>query len=91
MQRQVDPRLDLKGVTSVRADEIPSVDYYPGVRKRTLLASQTPGGLRILQLILLGKHIPKIVPQIGPLRRQFNCTMHLLQCFVPMVVSHGSG
>jgi anti-sigma factor ChrR (cupin superfamily) len=50
MQRQVDPRLDLKGVISMRADKVPSVDYYPGVRKRTLFASQTPGGLRILQV-----------------------------------------
>jgi quercetin dioxygenase-like cupin family protein len=50
MPGQVDARLDLKGVTSVRADEIPSVDYYPGVRKRTLFASETPGGHRILQV-----------------------------------------
>ena len=50
MQRQVDPRLDLNGFTRVHSDEVPSVDYYPGVHKRTLLASETPGGLRILQV-----------------------------------------
>jgi anti-sigma factor ChrR (cupin superfamily) len=50
MHRQVDPRLDLKGVTSVRADDVPSVDYYPGVRKRTLLASGAPSGPRVLQV-----------------------------------------
>lgn len=27
---QVDSRLDLGGVTSLRADDVPSVDYYPG-------------------------------------------------------------
>src|SRR5215470_6506379 len=47
---QVDSRLDLRGVTSVHADDVPSVDYYPGVRRRTLLASETPGRPRILQV-----------------------------------------
>ena len=46
----VDSRLNLRGVTSLQADDVPSVDYYPGVRRRTLLASETPGGPRILQV-----------------------------------------
>ena len=50
MHRQVDPRINLKGVIGVPADDVPSVDYYPGVRKRTLFASRTSGGLRILQV-----------------------------------------
>jgi hypothetical protein len=47
---QVDSRLNLWGVTSLRADDVPAVDYYPGVRRRTLLASESPGGARILQV-----------------------------------------
>ena len=47
---RVDSRLNLRGVTSLRADDVPSVDYYPGVRRRTLHASETPGGPRILQV-----------------------------------------
>jgi anti-sigma factor ChrR (cupin superfamily) len=47
---QVDSRLNLRGVTSLRADDVLSVDYYPGVRRRTLHASETPGGPRILQV-----------------------------------------
>ena len=42
--------LNLLGVASVRADSVPSVDYYPGVRKRTLLQSDSAGGPRILQV-----------------------------------------
>ena len=49
MHRPVDVRMNLEGVIGVRADDVPSVDYYPGVRKRTLLASG-PGSLRILQV-----------------------------------------
>ena len=42
--------MNLQGVTSVRADAVPSVDYFPGIRKRTLLKSDSAGVPRILQV-----------------------------------------
>jgi len=59
---------DLLGISSVQADSIPAVDYYPGIRKRTLLQSDSPGGPRILQVeIDAGRHFLEIdVHDSGP-------------------------
>lgn len=68
MQCQFDPRMNLKDVNRVRADDVPATDYYPGIRKRVLLASETPGGPRILQVeIDAGKHFLDVdVHDSGP-------------------------